>query len=169
MPPPCHGRLRPHNLGTTDLDCENAMDIQTIDQFYQQVQAQDQSIAQELQGLAGKLQAASQGGNSDAREWLLDLREVALAVQAQQQQMAQLLQAIHAMWQSQLQAMPAAAQGGYLPQSTVQNAAAPAFSRPAGSGGLMGALSGFLGSGFGQAMEMGAGIGLGEDLINKLF
>ena len=148
------------------------MDIQTIDQFYQQLQAQDQSIAQELQGLAGKLQAASQGGNSDAREWLLDLREMALAVQAQQQQMTQLLQAIHAMWQnqqSQLQAMPAAMQGGYVPQSMGQNAAAPAFSRPAGAGGIMGALSGFLGSGFGQAMEMGAGIGLGEDLINKLF
>ena len=148
------------------------MDTQTIDQFYQQVQAQDQSIAQELQALAGKLQAASQGGNSDAREWLLDLREVALAVQAQQQQMTQLLQAIHAMWQNQqtqLQAMPAAMQGGYVPQAMAQNAAPPAFGRLGGTGGLMGALSGFLGSGFGQAMEMGAGIGLGEDLINKLF
>ncbi|MBW4048383.1 MAG: hypothetical protein HIU89_10735 [Proteobacteria bacterium] len=145
------------------------MDTQTIDQFYQQVQAQDQSVAQELQALAGKLQAASQGGNTDAREWLLDLREVALAVQAQQQQMTQLLQAIHAMWQNQLQVMPAAMQGGYVPQAMAQNTAPPAFGRPGGSGGLMGALSGFLGSGFGQAMEMGAGIGLGEDLINKLF
>jgi hypothetical protein len=145
------------------------MDTQTIDQFYQQVQTQDQSIAQELQALAGKLQAAAQGGNPDAREWLLDLREVALAVQAQQQQMTQLLQAIHAMWQNQLQAMPASMQGGYMPQAMAQNAAPPAFGRPGGAGGLMGALSGFLGSGFGQAMEMGAGIGLGEDLINKLF
>ena len=77
------------------------MDIQTIDQLYQQLQTQDQTIAQELQALAGKLQAASQGGSADAREWLLDLREVALAVQAQQQQMNQLLQAIHAMWQNE--------------------------------------------------------------------
>jgi hypothetical protein len=28
---------------------------------------------------------------------------------------------------------------------------------------------GFLGGGFGRAMEMGAGIGLGEDLINSIF
>ncbi|OZB46277.1 MAG: hypothetical protein B7X46_00135 [Thiomonas sp. 15-66-11] len=148
------------------------MDIQTIDQLYQQLQSQDQTIAQELQTLAGKLQAASQGGNTDAREWLLDLREVALAVQAQQQQMNQLLQAIHAMWQneqnqlSSSQSMPVAAQPGYMPQGMGQ---APAYGRAAGGGGLMGALGGFLNSGFGQAMEMGAGIGLGEDLINKIF
>jgi len=28
---------------------------------------------------------------------------------------------------------------------------------------------GFLNSGFGRAMEMGAGIGLGEDLVNSMF
>ena len=150
------------------------MDLQTIDQSYQQLQTQDQTIAQELQALAGKLQAATQGGNTDAREWLLDLREVALAVQAQQQQMNQLLQAIHAMWQNQqvqqnaMQPMSAASQPGYLPQGMGQGGMSPAYGRPA-SGGLMGTLSGFLGSGFGQAMEMGAGIGLGEDLINKIF
>uniref|UniRef100_E6PPE3 Uncharacterized protein n=1 Tax=mine drainage metagenome TaxID=410659 RepID=E6PPE3_9ZZZZ len=147
------------------------MDLQTIDQNYQQLQAQDQTIAQELQALAGKLQTAAQGGNTNAREWLLDLREVALAVQAQQQQMNQLLQAIHDMWQNQqnqLQPMSAASQPGYMPQGMGQGAMAPAYGRPAG-GGLMGTLSGFLGSGFGQAMEMGAGIGLGEDLINKIF
>jgi hypothetical protein len=150
------------------------MDLQTIDQSYQQLQAQDQTIAQELQALAGKLQTAVQGGNTDAREWLLDLREVALAVQAQQQQMNQLLQAIHAMWQNQqvqqdpMQPMSAASQPGYLPQGMGQGGMASAYGRPA-SGGLMGTLSGFLGSGFGQAMEMGAGIGLGEDLINKIF
>ena len=33
-------------------------------------------------------------------------------------------------------------------------------------GGMFG---NFLGGGFGQAMEMGAGIGLGEDLINSIF
>ena len=30
-------------------------------------------------------------------------------------------------------------------------------------------LGGFLNSGFGRAMELGAGIGLGEDLINSIF
>ncbi len=35
-----------------------------------------------------------------------------------------------------------------------------------GGGGMFG---GLLGGGFGRAMEMGAGIGLGEDLINSIF
>ena len=35
-----------------------------------------------------------------------------------------------------------------------------------GGGGMFG---GFLGGGFGRAMEMGAGIGLGEDIINSIF
>ncbi|MGC9185158.1 MAG: hypothetical protein ACP5GC_06900 [Thiomonas sp.] len=145
------------------------MDIQTIDQQYQQLQGEAQQVGQQLQALAAKLQAAAQGGNQDAREWLLDLREVALGVQTEQQQMSQVLQAIHAMWQNQaqqLQTMPAAMQPGYMPQGMmVQNAAMPMQQ----SGGLMGALDGFLNSGFGRAMEMGAGFGLGDDLINKIF
>jgi hypothetical protein len=35
-----------------------------------------------------------------------------------------------------------------------------------GGGGMLG---GLLNSGFGRAMEVGAGIGLGEDLINSIF
>ncbi|MHB8569482.1 MAG: hypothetical protein ACYC97_04695 [Metallibacterium sp.] len=35
-------------------------------------------------------------------------------------------------------------------------------------GGLMGALGGFLNSGFGRAIEMGAGFGIGDDLINSI-
>ncbi|MGC8703231.1 MAG: hypothetical protein ACP5RV_09870 [Thiomonas sp.] len=145
------------------------MDIQTIDQQYQQLQGEAQQVGQQLQALAAKLQAAAQGGNQDAREWLLDLREVALGVQTEQQQMSQVLQAIHAMWQNQaqqLQTMPAAMQPGYMPQGMMaQNAAMPMQQ----GGGLMGALDGFLNSGFGRAMEMGAGFGLGDDLINKIF
>jgi hypothetical protein len=38
-----------------------------------------------------------------------------------------------------------------------------------GGGGGGGMLSGLLNSGFGRAMEVGAGIGLGEDLINSIF
>ena len=38
-----------------------------------------------------------------------------------------------------------------------------------GGGGFGGMLGGFLNSGFGRAIEMGAGFGLGEDLINKIF
>ena len=48
----------------------------------------------------------------------------------------------------------------------VVSAIAGRASRAAGGGGMLG---GFLNSGFGRAMEMGAGIGLGEDLINSIF
>ncbi len=146
------------------------MDIQTIDQQYQQLQGETQQVGQQLQALAGKLQTAAQGGNQDAREWLLDLREVALGIQAEQQQMTQVLQAIHAMWQNQAQqaqAMPAAMQPGYMPQGMMGQSAAMPMQQQ--GGGVMGALDGFLNSGFGRAMEMGAGMGLGDDLINKLF
>lgn len=143
---------------------EKAMDIQTVDQQYQQLQIQSQQVAQQLQGLAGKMQSAAQNGHPEAREWLLDLREVALAIQGQQQQMGNTLQAIHALWQNQAQQMmPTLAPGGY-PSA---NYAQPGMNAPQ-QGGLFGVLGGFLNSGFGRAMEMGAGIGLGEDLINKI-
>jgi hypothetical protein len=38
-----------------------------------------------------------------------------------------------------------------------------------GGGGSGGMLGGLLNSGFGRTMEVGAGIGLGEDLINSIF
>ena len=155
------------------------MDIQTVDQCWQQVQAQDQTINQSLQTLAGKLQAAATAGNADAREWLLDLRELALGFQGQQQQAALLLQAIHALLQNehaQLQQAPQAAypQAGYpaqgYPQAAYPQGGYPQQSGyPQQGGGVMGALGGLLNSGFGRALEMGAGFGLGEDLINKIF
>ena len=138
------------------------MDIQTIDNAYQQLQSEGQQVVQQFQALAGKLQAAAQGGNATAKEWLLDLREVALAVQGEQQQVGQLLQAIHGMWQNQAQqfgGMPAMAGFG----------GAPMAGQGMPQGGVMGALSSFLGSGFGRSIEMGAGMGLGEDLINHIF
>ena len=152
------------------------MDIQTVDQCWQQVQAQDQAVNQALQGLAAKLQTAVAAGNADAREWLLDLREIALSFQGQQQQATLLLQAIHAMLQnehSQLQSVPAAAgyppqQQGY-PQQGYPQQGYPQQGYPQQGGGVMGALGGFLNSGFGRALEMGAGFGIGEDLINKIF
>ncbi len=135
------------------------MDIPTIDQQYEQMQAASQQVVQELKDLAAKLQTEQASGNANAREWLLDLREVALAVQQQQQQMANLLQAIHGFVANQNQAY---AQPGY---------AQPVFGQP-GMGAPMqpqGGLGGFLNSGFGRAVTMGLGFGLGDDLINKLF
>ena len=138
------------------------MDIQTIDQQYQQLQNEGQQVGQALQTLAGKLQTAAQGGNTDARGWLLDLREVALAIQSEQQQVAALLQAIHGMWQNQAQ------QAAANPAMAGFGSGMPMGGSPQQGGGLMGALGGFLNSGFGRAIEMGAGFGLGDDLINRI-
>ena len=54
------------------------MDIQTIDQNYQQLQQQSQQTIAAITELAQKLQAAANGGDTNAREWLLDLKGVTL-------------------------------------------------------------------------------------------
>ena len=160
------------------------MDVDTIDQQYQQLQTQAQGTIKELRDLAGKLQTAAQGGNQDAREWLLDLKEIALAIQAEQNQVGVLLQALHGFVanQSQMLAQPSYAQSqpqgglGSVPAYPAQ----PGYPAQQGyppqqgygqpqQGGVSGMLGSFLNSGFGRAIEMGAGFGLGSDLINKIF
>jgi uncharacterized phage infection (PIP) family protein YhgE len=141
------------------------MDTATIDQAYGQLQAEFQDVAKSVQELAGKLQAASQAGNSDAKEWLLDLKQIALDVKDEQVQVNELLQAIHgfvANSNQQMQQMPQYQQ----PQ---QQGGGGMFGGGGMGGGRGGMFGGFLGGGFGRAMEMGAGIGLGEDLINSIF
>jgi len=147
------------------------MDVETIDQQYQQLQTQAQQTAGALTKLAGKLQTSAQGGNQDAREWLLDLREIALAMQAEQNQVGALLQALHAFVMNQPQqmaSMPQTAPGpwtaapqGYPPPGYQQ----PGYPQQAGSG----MLGSFMNSGFGRALTMGAGFGIGDDLINSIF
>jgi hypothetical protein len=142
------------------------MDIQTIDQQYSQLQSASRQVEQELTELATKLQAESTGGNQQAREWVLDLKEIALAIQSQQQQTMNLLQAIHGFVANQNQAYgqayPQPMQGGY-PQPGFVPGNAPVAAQSTGG------LGGFLQSGFGRAMEMGLGFGLGDDLMRKLF
>ena len=167
------------------------MDIQTIDSQYDQLQAQAQQTAGQLKALAQKLQAARDAGNQDAREWLLDLREVALAMQSEQNQVGALLQALHGFVANQSQqltapapgpmaspwgaAAPPAPQQGYPPQGYPQQQGypPPGYGQQPGFGGQAGGVGGMLGSflnsGFGRAIEMGAGFGLGSDLINKIF
>jgi hypothetical protein len=141
------------------------MNIETVDQQFSQLQNASQQVEQELKELAAKLQAESTNGNQQAREWVLDLREIALAIQSQQQQTMNLLQAIHGFVANQNQAYnagyPAPVPGGY-PQSGFYQGA-PMQGQPRGG------LGGFLQSGFGRAMEMGLGVGLRDDLINKIF
>ena len=148
------------------------MDTQTIDQQYAQLQTEFQDVAGTIQALAQKLQAAVDSGDQNAREWLLDLKQVALDVKDEQMQINSLLQAIHAFVESeaaQLQPAPPAQQAGYAQPGYGQ----PGAGRPA-PGGMFGGrpaglFGGFLGGSFGQAMKMGAGIGLGETLINDIF
>src|SRR5579883_3203399 len=143
---------------------EICMDVATIDQQYQQLQTQAQQTIQEIRELAGKLSDAAKGGNQDAREWLLDLKSIALALQAEQNQVGLLLQALHGFVANQGAVMPTPAQnptqgpwsGGPPMGAGYQGGFGPG---PMG-GGLLG---GFLNSGFGRAVEMGLGFGLGDD------
>ena len=140
------------------------MDIATIDQNYQQLEQESSQVSQAIQGFATKLQAAGDAGSPDAREWILDLKSLALQIQQEQLQVQALLQALHGFVLNAMQPPPPTA-----PAMPVQPAVyAPAPQAP--SGGLM---SHFSGSGFGQAMTqgmgMGAGFGIADSLINSIF
>jgi hypothetical protein len=138
---------------------DGGMDTSSIDQAYGQLQAEFQDVAKSIQTLAEKLQAAVQGGDTNAREWLLDLKQVALDVKDEQIQVNSLLQTIHSYVDSSNQQLQQQAQ--QMPQ--------PMGGGMFGGGRRGGMFGGLLSGGFGQAMEMGAGIGLGEDLINSIF
>lgn len=141
------------------------MDIQTIDNQYTQLQSQAQQTVGELQALAQKLQSAAQAGDQNAREWFLDLKSIALAIQAEQNQVASLLQALHGFAATQMQ--PQSSPWGAPPPGYPQpQAYPPPQAYPQQQGGILGS---FLNSGFGRALEMGAGFGIGDDLINKIF
>lgn len=137
------------------------MDVATVDNSYNQLQQQAQQTAQLIQTLAGKLQAAANSGDSNAREWLLDLKEIALGVRDEESQTSNLLQAIHAMIDNHVQ------QVGAPPVQQVQ----PQYQQPmqgyAPMGGGM--LQRFLGGGFGRAIATGAGFGIGDQLIQDIF
>ena len=141
------------------------MDTATIDQAYGQLQAEFKDVATSVQELAGKLQTASQTGNPDAKEWLLDLKQIALDVKDEQVQVNELLQAIHGFVANSNEQIQQYQQG---PQQGAMGGHGGMFGGGMG-GGRGGMFGGFLGGGFGRAMEMGAGIGLGEDLINSIF
>ena len=137
------------------------MDPETVDQNYAQLQQQGQQTAALIQALAGKLQTAAAAGDSNAREWMLDLKEITLGVQQEEGQMSLLLQSIHSMVDNHVQAAP---QPQYQQQQQYQQQ--PQYQQ--GPGG-MGTLQRFLGGGFGRAIVTGAGFGIGDDIINKIF
>ena len=155
------------------------MDPQTVDQNYAQLQQQGQQTAALIQALAGKLQAAAAAGDMNAREWMLDLKEVALGVQQEEGQVSLLLQSIHSMVDNHVQSggQPGyqAQQGYQQPQQGYQQPQYQQGYQPQyQQGGMMGGggggmLQSFLGGGFGRAIVTGAGFGIGDDIINKIF
>jgi hypothetical protein len=163
------------------------VDPETVDQNYAQLQQQGQQTAALIQALAGKLQAAAAAGDTNAREWMLDLKEITLGVQQEEGQVSLLLQSIHSMVDNHVQAatvppqyqqqppqyeqqpqyqQPGYQQPGYQPGYQQQPQYQPQYQQ---GGGGMGGLQRFLGGGFGRAIVTGAGFGIGDDLINKIF
>ncbi|MGH7014386.1 MAG: hypothetical protein ACREEL_09590 [Stellaceae bacterium] len=130
------------------------MDYQTAESQALQLQQQSDQVAQEIKGLADKLQAKVLDPVL-ARELVLDLREATLAIQKQNQStlmlVEQMAQYIHAL----------ETHVNTLPQSNVQTrgwANQPYF----GSGG------GFMGNVM-SGLGLGAGFGLASDLVGGLF
>jgi hypothetical protein len=143
----------------------------TIDAEYSKLEQEVESTGQAIDALAQKLQAAASSGDPNAREWLLDLKSVALSVQADHLQMQSLMQAVHDFTVSHLSDPAAGAGYGagqpaypptYAPQPSYQ------MQQPSGGGMPGGLLGRFMGGGFGRAIATGAGFGLGDDLINRI-
>lgn len=140
------------------------MDPETVDAAYAALQQQGQQTAQLVQALAGKLQAAAGSGDANAREWQLDLKEVALAIREEEDKTTNLLQSIHGMVDAHVQTAQVA------PPPQQQYPTQPAYPQ-AGFGPGMGGgmLQRFLGGGFGRAIATGAGFGIGDELIQSIF
>lgn len=159
------------------------MDVATIDNEFAQLQTESQQATQAISDLAQKLQAAAQAGDGNAKEWIIDLKSIALQIQQEQLQTQALLQALHNFTVNQMQAPPPVAapqyqQPGYQQPGypTPQQYDQPSQYQQAAQfqqQGRGGTLSRFMGGGFGQAMSqgmgMGAGFGLADSVINAIF
>jgi hypothetical protein len=151
------------------------VDTDTVDRQFSALQQQAQQTASLIAALAGKLSTAATAGDPNAREWGLDLKEIALAIRDEQSTTTELLQAIHALIDGHVSAAssqsPAAAAqpAAYYPPPTEYSQPPqyqPSYQQPAQGGGT---LQRFLGGRFGQAIVTGAGIGVGDDIVNSIF
>jgi hypothetical protein len=166
------------------------MDTQTIDQEYEKLEGEFADIARTVQGLVEKMQAAEKAGDANATEWLGDMKQVVQDISDEQTQAKVLLLAIHGFIRNvaSAEADPAAAPAAdsaddkpplYAPgheppaQPQQQQPQQMGYRRGGlfGGGMMMGGpmMGGYMGGGFAQAMEMGAGIGLGQTLISSIF
>lgn len=153
------------------------MDTETVDRQFSALQNQGQQTVTLIQRLADKLSAAAAAGDPNAREWGLDLKEIALAVRDEENTTTELLQSIHAVVDNHVATNPPAVQPYYAPathyaqparyQAPYQPPYQPQYQQPAPSSG--GALHRFLGGAFGQAIVAGAGFGIGDDIVNSIF
>ena len=146
------------------------MDVETIDREFGQLQQEAQLVGQTIEAFAGKLQAAGDGGDANAKGWLLDLKGLALQLQQEQLQVQSLLQSLHDFVVNNPPAAAAAASPTNIAPAVVSSPPANAEPDSGRSGGFM---SRFMGGGFGQAVATGAGLGAGfgvtESLINDIF
>jgi hypothetical protein len=154
------------------------MDADTVDREYAALRQKGQQAASLIQTLAGKLSTAAAAGDANAREWQLDLKEIALAVREEEDTATSLLQAIHALVDNHVQTVAAAPQPEYQQPASYQpppvyqqpvSYAQPKY-QPAGYGQAGGGTLGrFLSGNFGRAIVTGAGFGIGDDIINSIF
>ena len=155
------------------------MDVQTVDQQYATLPQQSQQTAALIQALAGKLSAAAAAGDTNAREWQLDIKEIALAIRDEESATVSVFQSIHALVANHVQStepqyQPPAPQyqpqyqqpvPQYQPQYQQPAYVEPQY-QPQQSGGT---LQRFLGGNFGQSIVRGAGFGIGDDIVNSIF
>jgi len=162
------------------------MDTTTIDHEFEQLQAEFQDVAKAVESLAAKMQAAEKAGDTNATEWLGDLKQVAHDIDDEQTQVKALLLAVHGFIGGVAQTQQASAAGaaeekpplfapGHEPEES--EAAQQPGPQPHGmlggmmGGGMMGGgmFGGYYGGGFGRAMEMGMAMNLGANLVNSIF
>ena len=149
------------------------MDTETVDRQFSALQHQAQQTGTLIQTLADRLSTAATAGDPNAREWALDLKEIALAIRDEQSTTTELLQAIHALVDNHVAATEPPAPPYYPPPAQYaqppqyQTPYQPQYRQPAPAGG--GGLQRFLGGRFGQAIVTGAGSGIGDDLVNSIF
>jgi hypothetical protein len=146
------------------------VDTETVDRQFNALQQQAQQTATLIQTLAGKLSTAATAGDPNAREWALDLKEIALAMRDEQSTTTELLQAIHSLVDNHVAATEPSAPPYYPPPAQYRQSPQyqapyqPQYQQPGG-----GTLQRFLGGRFGQAIVTGAGIGIGDDIVNSIF
>ena len=144
------------------------MDTTEIDKEFAQLQSDFQDVAKTVQAMAAKMQAAEKAGDTNATEWLGDLKQVAQDIDDEQTQVKALLLAVHDFigGVAQTDKPPLYAPG----QEPAPQEAAPQH-RGMFGGGMMGGgmFGGYYGGGFGRAMEMGMAMNLGANLVGSIF